>query len=110
MLRILGALDVGGDPVPGGLKERALLALLALHANEVVPGERIVEELWGAEQPATARHAVQVYVSRLRSTLAPVGGELVSEGGGYRLALAPETVDAERFERMVADGRRALVA
>ena len=108
MLRILGPLEVEGDPVPGGLKERALLALLALHANEVVPRDRIVEELWGGEQPATAHHAVQVYVSRLRRTLAPVGGELVSEAGGYRLALTPETVDAGRFEKMVADGRRAL--
>ena len=70
--RILGPLEVLDDGRPlalGRLKERIVLAVLLLHANEFVSRERLIDELWGASPPATARKAVNVYISKLRKTL-----------------------------------------
>lgn len=106
MFRILGTLRVADGPAPGSPKQRALLALLLLHAGAVVPRERIVEDLWDGAPPESAAHAVEVYVSRLRRALAPV--QIVGEAGGYRLAVDPGEIDATVFERLVAAGRAAL--
>jgi DNA-binding SARP family transcriptional activator len=114
--RILGPLEVaeGGRPVPlGGGKQRSLLALLLLHANEVVSNEQLVHELWGERPPATAAKSVQVYVSLLRKVLGPANGTtgvLRTRGSGYVLCIAPDEVDVHRFERHVEQGRRALGA
>ena len=83
--RILGPLEVGeGEQrLPlGGQRQRALLALLLLHANEVVSRDRLIDEVWGEEPPATVDNAVQVYVSRLRKLLQSGngGGSLSREG------------------------------
>jgi DNA-binding SARP family transcriptional activator len=70
--RILGSLEVleNGHQVPlRGSEQRALLASLLLHANEVVSRDRLIDELWGASPPDTARTALQVYVSQLRTAL-----------------------------------------
>ena len=70
--RLLGPLEVvDGDRLLalGGVKPRSLLALLLLHANEVVSTDRLIDELWGDEPPATAAKSVQVHVSRLRKEL-----------------------------------------
>jgi tetratricopeptide (TPR) repeat protein len=86
--RILGPLEVreNGDPVVlGGAKPRALLAILLLHANEVVPVSRLIDELWDDRPPATAENTLQVYVSQLRKVL---GSEAVHrQSGGYELRL-----------------------
>jgi DNA-binding SARP family transcriptional activator len=108
--RILGPLEVGeGDRLValGGAKPRALLALLLLLPNEVVPRERLVEELWGDPVPASAGKVVQVYVSRLRKAMG-ADAPLVTRAGGYVLELADAQLDLHRFERLVAEGRRAL--
>ena len=89
-------------------KQRALLASLVVRLGEVVSGDRLVDDLWGAEPPATARHALQVYVSELRKALPE--GTLVTHPSGYRLELAPAQVDSLRFERLVVEGRQALAA
>ena len=71
--RILGpleALDGAGPVALGGSKRRAVLALLLLHANETLSSERLIDELWGEEPPATAAKTLQVHVSRLRKALA----------------------------------------
>jgi len=72
--RLLGPLEVRRDdgalPV-GGPKQRALLVLLLLHANETLSRERLIDELWGERPPATAPKALQVYVSQLRKLLEP---------------------------------------
>src|SRR5512132_947522 len=71
--RILGpleALDEGRALALGGSKQRALLALFLLHANETLSTDRLIDELWGERPPATATKAVQVHVSRLRKALA----------------------------------------
>ncbi|QFZ21213.1 ATP-binding protein [Saccharothrix syringae] len=107
---ILGPLEVRADdgaPVAvGGPRPRALLVLLALNANRVVGTDSIVAAQYGDTPPADAAGAVQAHVSRLRRA---VGG-VVFEGGGYRLVVDPDDVDALRFERLAADGRRLLAA
>jgi DNA-binding SARP family transcriptional activator len=75
--RILGpleALDEGRDVALAGSKRRALLALLLVHANETVSIERLIDELWGEDPPATAAKSVQVHVSRLRKALSAGAG------------------------------------
>ena len=94
----------------GSAKQRALLAILLLHANEVVSRDRLIDDLWGERPPASAPHSLEVYVSRLRKALQPDGGErmLVTRPGGYLLRLEPDQLDLGRFERLVDDGRRSL--
>jgi predicted ATPase/DNA-binding SARP family transcriptional activator len=109
---ILGPLEVCADGRAvklGGPKPRALLALLALHANQPVTAEGVAVALWGEDTPPRAIKTVQVYVARLRRALGDPD-VLVTMPGGYCLRVRPGELDAERFERQVADGRRALAA
>ena len=111
-VRILGPFEVRVDGRVvelGGPKPRALLAVLALHANESVSAERVALALWGDDSPSRAVKTVQIYVARLRKALGDPG-VLVTTPGGYYLRVQPGELDAERFERRVADGRRALAA
>jgi DNA-binding SARP family transcriptional activator len=108
---ILGALEVrvGGAPVAlGGPRERALLAVLLLNANELVPTDRLVDELWGEEPPRAAVKTVQVYVSRWRKVLG--ADAIVTSPAGYRLRVDPDRFDLLRFERLARAGREALTA
>jgi DNA-binding SARP family transcriptional activator len=113
--RILGpieVLDYVGEPVPlGGPKQRALLALLLLHANEVVSADRLMDGLWGDELPDTAKNTIQVYVSQLRKIIRAAGAvdrALITQLPGYRLTIADESLDLNRFGRLTAEGRDAL--
>jgi len=106
--KILGPLEVddGDRPIPlGGARQRALLALLLLHANEVVSSDRLVEDLWGGSEEASK--TLQVAVSRLRKALGP-GGPLVTRPPGYELQLERERLDLHRFEDEARAGREAL--
>src|SRR5437016_2582522 len=89
-------------------KPRALLALLLLNRNRVVPTERLVEELWGEEPPARATKALQVYVSQLRKALGPE--RLVTRPPGYELRVDEGELDVARFESLVAAAREQLSA
>jgi DNA-binding SARP family transcriptional activator/tetratricopeptide (TPR) repeat protein len=110
--RILGPMEVLDGSrlldLPAG-RGRALLAMLLLHAGEVVSADRLIDELWTGRPPATAGTVVQGLVSRLRRLLEPRRrqGEtprlLQTVGNGYRLVVHPDAVDASRFQRMVAD-------
>jgi YVTN family beta-propeller protein len=112
--RLLGPLEVWEDGRPlslGGLKQRALLAILLLRANEVVSRDALIDELWGERPPASAAHSLEAYVSRLRKTLhADRAGEpiLVTRQPGYMLRVGFEALDLHRFERLLEEGRRAL--
>jgi YVTN family beta-propeller protein len=113
--RLLGPLEVEDDGRLlrlGSAKQRTLLAILLLHANEVVSRDRLIDELWGERPPASALHSLEVYVSRLRKTLQANGGEplLVTRPGGYLIRVEPDQLDVARFERLVEQGRRALAA
>jgi DNA-binding SARP family transcriptional activator len=90
-----------------------VLALLLLHANEVVSTDRLIDDLWGESPPESAANMLQGYVSHLRKTLEPGShrGEhevLLSRPPGYLLQLRPDQFDAERFERLTGEGRQAL--
>ena len=114
--RILGPLEVraNGDRLRlGGRKQRALLAVLLLNANEVVSRDRLIDVLWGERPPPTASHTLDAYLSRLRKALASDGdGEvrLVTLAPGYVLRIPPDQLDLARFERLAAEGQRALEA
>jgi YVTN family beta-propeller protein len=92
--------------VLGGPKQRALLAILLLRRGEAVASDRLIDQLWGERPPATAAKTLQGYVSHLRKALG--NDVLLTRGGGYLLAVEPGQVDAERFEAIAADARRAL--
>ena len=90
----------------GGVRERSLLAILLLNANELVSTDRIVDELWGDRPPKAAVKTVQVYVSRLRKILGAQA--IVTRPPGYVLHVEDQQFDLRRFERLAAEGRRAL--
>jgi DNA-binding SARP family transcriptional activator/ABC-type transport system substrate-binding protein len=93
----------------GGSKPRALLALLLIHANKVVPRERIIEALWPDRSPDSAAHSLDVQVSRLRKALAPEE-RLVTKAGGYLLQVDPDEIDVAPFERLLETARKANAA
>ena len=114
--RILGPLEVadnGREPVIAPGKQRALLAMLLLHANEVVSSDRLIEELWGEQPPASAAKSLQVHISRLRRALEGERGNgadsvVVTRGGGYLVRVGPGELDLERFEHLLDEGSVAL--
>ncbi|MDP9848075.1 ATP-binding protein [Streptosporangium lutulentum] len=111
---ILGSTEVwlsdGRLAAIGGPRLRALLGLLLLDAGRMVTSERLIDGLYGTAPPAGAVNALQAQVSRLRHLLAGDGDVVVRHPAGYLLAVAPESVDAHRFERLAAEGRGALDA
>ena len=104
--KILGPFEVVEEEraveLPGA-KHRMLLAMLLVHANEVVSAERLIEALWEDEPPGRAQKTLQVYVSQLRKT---VGRDRVqTRAPGYLLHVADDELDVVRFQRLVEDGR-----
>lgn len=116
--RVLGPLElVGGDGRLvdlGGPKLRAVLSLLLLDANRVVPLDRLIDQLWGDEPPASATGNLQSYVSHLRRILEPdrgprqPAGRLLTRPPGYLIRVSEDDLDLLRFTRLIADGGRAL--
>jgi predicted ATPase/DNA-binding SARP family transcriptional activator len=107
--RILGPLEVvdGGRPVAlNARKQRALLLCLLLRANEAVSTDGLVDALWGERAPSSAAKLVQVYVSQLRRSLGD--GAIETRPPGYLIRVAPEQLDAARFERLLVEGREAM--
>jgi DNA-binding SARP family transcriptional activator len=104
--RILGPLEVVEDGRAlevGAAKQRALLAVLLLHANEVVPTDRLLDALWEDDPPARATKTLQVYVSQLRKTL---GSErITTRDPGYLLLVEENELDLQRFQRLAGAGR-----
>ena len=116
--RILGPLEVRDRGRPLALtaaKQRTLLGVLLVHANQVVSTDLLIEEIWDGRPPRTAANALQVYVTGLRSTLEPERARrapsklLPAAAGGYSLIVESEALDADRFEREVATGKHALL-
>ncbi len=115
--RILGPLEVvtEGQPLAlGGTRQRAVLGVLLLHANETVSIDRLIDALWGESPPSGAVQSVRVYVSRLRKALEDGDAEggatsvLVTTAGGYQLRVEDGGLDLMRFERLFTEGQRAL--
>ncbi|MEV8309133.1 AfsR/SARP family transcriptional regulator [Streptomyces flavidovirens] len=123
---VLGALAVrenGISITPSAPKPRQVLALLALHADQVVPVASLIEELWGEQPPRSARTTLQTYVLQLRDLIStalehePEGAEprtakdvLVTSPGGYLLNTSGGTNDVREFERLAGTGYRAMDA
>jgi len=116
--RLLGPVEVccDGRPVEiGGAQQRALLALLLIHANRAVHGERLVHELWEDPMSERAVKRLQVAITRLRKVLAVIPepgdgeGRLRTVPGGYQLAASPDELDRDVFAAKVHAGRRELV-
>ena len=110
--RLLGPLEVcrdGEQLVLGGPMQRSVLAILVLHANEVVPRGRLLADVWGERAPES-EHSLDVYLSRLRKTLTAVGeGEvLIRRGRGYLLRVEAGSLDLVCFEQQIEAGERAL--
>ncbi|MFD3722339.1 BTAD domain-containing putative transcriptional regulator [Streptomyces sp. NPDC058674] len=133
---VLGALAVrenGLSITPTAPKPRQVLALLALHADQVVPVSALIEELWAGEPPRSARTTLQTYVLQLRALIATAlerGGSegaaagdggppaaartakdvLVTLPGGYLLSSGGGTLDVREFDRLAGTGYRAMDA
>ena len=108
---VLGPLEVTCDGRRlrlGGERQRALLALLLLHANELVATEQLVDQLFGGEASDGAINSLYVAVSRLRRLLGAGGGGevLATRPGGYLLVTQPGALDVERFEALLAEARQ----
>ena len=112
--RILGPLEVvaaGESLALGSAQQRAVLGLLLVRAPEPVSRDRLIDELWGERPPASAAHAVQVYVSGIRKVLRGCESDGVAvrtSASGYRLVVDSERIDARRFERLLDDAQRVL--
>jgi len=106
--RVLGPLEVlaAGRPVRlGGPRQRAVLAVLLGHAGEIVPADRLIDDIWD-EPPETAANVVQGYVSQLRRSL---GRDVIAtRGRDYAIRLADGALDLHRFERLAAGAVAAL--
>ena len=113
--RVLGDLEVlheGRAVALGAHQQRAVLALLVLHAGEVVSADRLIEGLWGDRPPTRATKAVHVHVSRLRTALTVAGdgareGLIATRDHGYTLRVADAQIDVRVFEELLGAGRRA---
>ncbi|HEX4746499.1 MAG TPA: BTAD domain-containing putative transcriptional regulator, partial [Gaiellaceae bacterium] len=111
--RVLGPLEasVDGEALQlGSAKQRTVLATLLVSAGEIVPAERIVDELWGESPPASAEHTVTVYISRIRRLLNGYGPVLARRGEGYVLELAEGALDSRAFGDSAAAVARATAA
>src|SRR5918993_4119605 len=109
-IAVLGPLTLtegtGGESTPLGPRDRVVLTALAMRPQEVVSAERLADALWGDRPPASWNKIVPGCVLRLRRALGPAAIETTSHG--YRLAIAADLIDAQRFERLVARGRELL--
>jgi DNA-binding SARP family transcriptional activator/pimeloyl-ACP methyl ester carboxylesterase/class 3 adenylate cyclase len=110
---VLGPLEVTADGRPAklaGARSRAVLAMLLVHANQVVSSDRLIEELWPGHPPRKAADSLQVRMSELRKALRSAGeaDRLATRPPGYLLQVAPDELDALRFERLAAEGNAAL--
>jgi DNA-binding SARP family transcriptional activator len=114
---ILGPIEAieGDRPLSlGGAKQRALLGVLLLHANEVVSSDRLIDELWPGDVREDATKSLQMVVSRLRKALAagqPAeadSGVIVTRSPGYELRIDPQRLDITRFETLLDQGRGAM--
>ena len=110
---VLGPLEVTADGRSlelAGARARAVLAVLLVHANQVVSSDRLIEELWPGHAADKAADSLQVRLSELRKALRSVGegDRLATRPPGYLLRVTPGELDARRFERLAAAGNVVL--
>src|SRR5579859_2648132 len=113
--RLLGPLEyrAGEDDWRGigAPKWRSVLAALPIKAGQIVPADVLINEVWGDTPPAKAGNLISIYVLRLRRLLGDTDSTiLVTRTPGYMLRLASGDTDAQVFEDLVREGRRAYGA
>jgi DNA-binding SARP family transcriptional activator len=112
--RLLGPLEIraGEDWLGiGAPKWRSVLAALLVNAGQIVPADVLINEVWGDAPPAKAGNLISIYVLRLRRLMGDTDSTLlVTRAPGYVLRLAPDDTDAQVFETLVREGRRAHAA
>jgi DNA-binding SARP family transcriptional activator len=111
LVRVLGPLDIlagGRVTTLGSARQRELLAVLVVHAGQVVATDTLIDVLWGDVPPPSAAHTVQGLVSRLRSVLG--GTAIVAQAPGYLLSASTATIDSQVFEDLVTQARNAARA
>jgi DNA-binding SARP family transcriptional activator len=110
--RLLGPLEVRAGEEWRGIgapKWRAVLAALLINNGQVVSTDALINEVWADAEPAKAANLISIYVLRLRRLIGDLDGSLlITRAPGYQLRLAAGETDAQQFETMVRDGRRAL--
>ncbi len=109
--RVLGPVEVlEGTRTPGlgGYRQRLVLAVLLSRPNQVLTADWLVDAVWGAHPPATARKTLQAYLARLRAVLPP--GAIQSTPAGYRLATGPEQLDSLQFAHLADRGHAAVAS
>ena len=110
MLCLLGPLElVAGDATIhlGGRRQRAILALLALHEGAVVGADTLIDRVWGDDAPASVAKSLTTQLARLRRILEPWGWVLHHTGGGYQLRVGASSLDVREFETRVDGARHA---
>jgi DNA-binding SARP family transcriptional activator/tetratricopeptide (TPR) repeat protein len=106
--RVLGPLEVvvDGAVVPvNATKQRVLLAMLLLSANNLVSADDLVDQLWDQDPPRGARATLQTYVQRLRRVIGEAD-RIVTMTGGYRIRVEPGELDLDRFRELVDRARQ----
>ncbi|MDQ2649177.1 MAG: DUF2791 family P-loop domain-containing protein [Actinomycetota bacterium] len=109
-LRLLGQVElvVDGTAVPlGGVRQRAIVALLALHRDRAVATNAIVDQVWGNDAPRTVLKSLSTMLSRVRPVLEPHGIEILNSGAGYQLHAPEGCVDLHAFRDAVSRARVA---
>ena len=109
-IRVLGPVQARatGGWQTAAPQQRLLLALLALHVGQVIPVRELIDAIWPHAPPISARASIQVMVTRLRQILAGSPGGVVERcGDGYRLLIAPHSIDVQQFRSLVQAGRDA---
>lgn len=119
-INVLGPLEAhvnGRSMTPSAAKHRQVLALLALHASEVVSGRVLLEELWGSAPPQTSHQTLQTYILHLRQRIGDALGTtksavaktvLVTHHTGYSLKISSQDLDAGEYEMLAKKGRREM--
>ncbi|MDJ0954162.1 MAG: AfsR/SARP family transcriptional regulator, partial [Acidimicrobiia bacterium] len=105
--RVLGPLQVMDEGRPVAItapRQRALLAVLLVHANEVVSTDRLLDLVWGDDQPDLS--SLRYQVSKLRQTLPADAVETVSPG--YVVRVGAEELDSLRFEQLLQEARNVV--
>src|SRR5260221_7302158 len=107
--RVLGPLEVVGPAGPIAIasgRQRAILALLILELGRTVSTDRLIDEVWGDEPPASVRQALRVHIAGLRKALGP--GRIETRPSGYRMAAEDASVDLTRFEALLSEASHAV--
>ena len=107
--RILGPLEASDGErtlTPAGAVQRALLAILLLHANRVVSVDQLIDHLWGETPPSSGATALQVRVSQLRKALGDGGSLIVTRPPGYLIQIQRDQLDLHRFEHLLGAADR----